>query len=148
MNNNTIFALSSASGQAGVAVIRVSGDKVLKIYELLTGKTLKEKLDERGYYSPEEAIEYMLQILDATKHIHDRGILHNDLKPDNMFLFYDGNIKLLDFGIATHIGEKPEDKANATIYYAAPEVLRSKEYSIRSDLYSLGIIFHIRSTTR
>ena len=110
------------------------------VYELLSGKTLKDILDERGFLSSEEAINYMLQILDATKHIHERGIIHNDLKPDNMFLFYDGNIKLLDFGIATHVDEKITEKANASINYAAPEVLRNKEYSIQSDVYSLGTI--------
>ena len=117
-------------------------DNFFIVYELLSGKTLKECLDERGHLSSEEAINYMLQILDATNHIHERGVIHNDLKPDNMFLFYDGNIKLLDFGIATHIGERDLEKANASILYASPEVLRSKEYSIKSDIYSLGIILY------
>ncbi|MCR4912096.1 MAG: serine/threonine protein kinase [Bacilli bacterium] len=117
-------------------------DNFFIVYELLSGKTLKECLDERGHLSVEEAINFMLQILDATKHIHERGVVHNDLKPDNMFLFYDGNIKLLDFGIATHIGERDLEKANASILYASPEVLRNKDYSVKSDLYSLGIILY------
>ena len=117
-------------------------DNFFIVYELLSGKTLKECLDERGHLSSEEAINYMLQILDATNHIHERGVIHNDLKPDNMFLFYDGNIKLLDFGIATHIGERDLEKANASILYASPEVLRNKEYSVKSDIYSLGIILY------
>lgn len=109
-------------------------------YEFLDGKTLKDFLDERGKLSPTEAINYMLQILDATKHIHNRDVIHNDLKPDNISMFYDGNIKILDFGIATHIGEEIDQKANASIAYAAPEVLRNKQFSVQSDIYSLGII--------
>lgn len=109
-------------------------------YEYLEGKTLKDFLDERGRFSVNETINYMLQILDATKHIHERGVIHNDLKPENMTMFYDGNIKILDFGIATHIGEEIDQKANASINYAAPEVLKNKQYSVQSDIYSLGTI--------
>lgn len=117
-------------------------------YEFLDGKTLKDFLDERGQLTSIEAINYMLQILDATKHIHDRGVIHNDLKPDNMSIFYDGNIKILDFGIATHIDEEMDQKANASIAYAAPEVLKNRKYSIQSDIYSLGIILYELLTCR
>lgn len=115
-------------------------DSFFIVYERLTGKTLKDVLDSRGHLSPEEAIDYMLQILTGTAHIHERGVIHNDLKPENMHRLYDGNIKLLDFGIAMHVDDEVEAKANATINYAAPEVLRYHQYSIQSDLYSLGII--------
>ena len=111
-------------------------------YEFLDGKTLKDYLDERGKLTSDETVNNMLQILDATKHIHERGVIHNDLKPENMHIFYDGNIKLIDFGIATHIGEEMDQKANASIIYAAPEVLRSKNYSVQSDIYSLGTILY------
>ena len=117
-------------------------------YEFLDGKTLKDFLDERGQLTSIEAINYMLQILEATKHIHDRGVIHNDLKPDNMTIFYDGNIKILDFGIATHIDEEMDQKANASIAYAAPEVLKNRKYSIQSDIYSLGIILYELLTCR
>ena len=110
-------------------------------YELMKGKTLKTYLDERSFLLPGEAVDILLQVLDATKHIHERGVIHNDIKPDNLFLFHDGNVKLLDFGIARHIGEKVyDDKTNASVVYAAPEVLRSAEFSIQSDIYSLGVV--------
>ena len=114
--------------------------KMFISYELATGKTLLEYLDNRSHLSKEEAVEYILQILSATKHIHERGIIHNDLKPGNMVKSFDGNIKLLDFGIASHLGDNFKDKVVASIQYAAPEVLTSKAYSIQSDIYSLGII--------
>ena len=109
------------------------------VFELMKGKTLKDLLDERGYLSKDDAINYVLQLLNATKHIHGRKVLHNDIKPENLFLFLDGDIKLIDFGIATHIGEEG-DKVNASILYTAPEVLRSGYYSIQSDIYSTGVL--------
>lgn len=110
-------------------------------FELMRGKTLKDMLDERGYISIEEATKILLQVLDATKHIHSRGVLHNDIKPENVFMFLDGNIKLIDFGIATHIGEEG-DKVNASILYTAPEVLRTGFYSVQSDIYATGVLFY------
>lgn len=109
-------------------------------YELMKGRTVKSFLDERGFLSEKEAIDYLLQVLEATKHIHERGIIHNDIKPENLFLFYDGNIKLLDFGIATHIDDEIDKTINASVIYTAPEVLRYKHLSIQSDIYSLGTV--------
>lgn len=110
-------------------------------YELLKGKTLKEVIDNRGRLSYDEAIDYIIQILDAVSHMHDKEIIHNDLKPDNIFLLRDGNIKLCDFGIATHIIEREHKETMGSVMYVAPEVLQNKKYSIQSDIYSLGIIF-------
>ena len=108
-------------------------------YELMKGSTLKEVLDKRGYLTKSEAIKVILQVLEATSYIHQRKVLHNDIKPENLFMLYDGNIKLLDFGIATHFGEKAS-KTNASISYAAPEVLRNGFYSVQSDIYSIGVV--------
>lgn len=109
-------------------------------YELMEGKTIKQYLDERGHLDEIEALGILLQVLDATNHIHERGIIHNDIKPDNLFLFHDGNVKLLDFGIAKHIDDEKPDRINATVIYSSPEVLRSADFSIQSDIYSLGVI--------
>ena len=108
-------------------------------FELMRGKTLKDLLDERGYLSKQDAFNYVFQLLDATKYIHERKVLHNDIKPENIFMFLDGNIKLIDFGIATHFDEEG-DKINASILYTAPEVLRSGHYSVQSDIYATGVL--------
>lgn len=107
--------------------------------ELMRGRTLKDMLDERGYLSLGDSLNYILQLLSATKHIHERKVLHNDIKPENVFIFLDGNLKLIDFGIATHIGEE-WDKVNASILYTAPEVLRNGFYSVQSDIYATGVL--------
>lgn len=111
-------------------------------YELMKGKTLKDYIDERGYLYPEESINIMLQILDGVKHIHSRDVIHNDLKPDNLFMFFDGTIKISDFGIASHLKDEMPDSLKVSVMYAAPEVLSKKMYSKQSDIYSLGIIFY------
>ena len=111
-------------------------------YELLKGKTLKEILDYRGSLSFDEALDYMLQILNAMHEIHSLGITHNDLKPDNLFLQIDGTIRVCDFGIATHISSKEEKHILGTVNYLAPEVILNKKYSVQSDIYSVGIIFY------
>lgn len=110
-------------------------------YELLKGKTLKEVLDNRSKLSSDEALDYMSQILDAIIHMHERKVLHNDLKPDNILLLSDGNIKLCDLGIASHFNEKIDKEVMGTVSYLAPEVLQARKYTEQSDIYSLGIIF-------
>ena len=111
-------------------------------YELLKGKTLKENLDNRGKLSIDETLDYMSQVLLGVNEIHELGVLHNDLKPDNLYLLYDGTIRIVDFGAATHISLKGEKHILGTINYVAPEVITNKKYSISSDIYSLGIIFY------
>ena len=111
-------------------------------YELLKGKTLKEILDTRGNLSFDESLDYMLQVLEGMSYVHSTGILHNDLKPDNLYLIYDGTIRICDFGIASHISSKEEKHILGTVNYLAPEVIQNKKYSIQSDIYSLGIIFY------
>ena len=110
--------------------------------ELLKGKTLKDVLDNRGKLSLDECIDYMLQILNATNHIHERGVLHNDLKLDNIFVQNDGYLKIIDFGISTHNNSKEKKNLLGSLNYLAPEVMISKKYSVQSDIYSLGIIFY------
>lgn len=111
-------------------------------YELLKGKTLKDILDNRGKISIDEALDYMSQILLGVKQMHELGILHNDLKPDNLYLLYDGTIRIVDLGAASHISSKIEKHILGTINYLAPEVVTSKKYSTQSDIYSLGIVLY------
>lgn len=117
-------------------------DRLYVSYELLKGKTIKDNLDSRGKLSIDEALDYMSQILLGVNEIHSLGVLHNDLKPDNLYLLYDGTVRIVDFGAATHILNKQEKHILGTIKYLSPEVILNKKYSVSSDLYSLGIIFY------
>jgi len=109
-------------------------------FELIKGKTLKEVLDNRGKLSFDEALDYLIQILDAVSNMHEKGILHNDLKPDNILLQFDGSIKICDFGIVTRVRSRPLKELRGTIKYLAPEVIQYHRQSCQSDIYSLGII--------
>ena len=111
-------------------------------YELLKGKTLKSILDNRGKLSFDECLNYMNQILLGSEMIHSRGILHNDFKPDNLYLLFDGTIRICDFGAASHITNKEKSQILGTANYLAPEVIVNKKYTVQSDIYSLGIIFY------
>ena len=111
-------------------------------YELLKGKTLKSILDNRGKLSFDECLNYMNQILLASEEIHNHAVLHNDFKPDNLYLLFDGTIRVCDFGAATHISSKEEKHILGTANYLAPEVILNKKYTVQSDIYSLGIIFY------
>lgn len=110
------------------------------VYEPIKGKTVKEALDERGHFTTAETINFMLQIFDALKQIHAREITHNDLKPDNIMLLHDGTLKLVDFGIATHVYDAAFEHLKASAQYVAPEVVQNKKYTVQSDIYSMGII--------
>lgn len=118
------------------------GDRPYVSYELLKGKTLKDSLDSRGKLSIDESLDYMSQVLLGVKEMHELGVLHNDLKPDNLYLLYDGTIRIVDFGAASHISGKAEKHILGTANYLAPEVVSSKKYSTQSDIYSLGIILY------
>lgn len=110
------------------------------VYELINGRIVKEVLDERGSFSNEETINYILQLLDGVREIHSHNILHNDLKPDNLMLSIDGAIKIVDFGIASHSDEGKFENLIGSAYYLDPEVVIKKEFTVQSDIYSLGII--------
>lgn len=118
------------------------GDRPYVSYELLKGKTLKDSLDNRGKLSIDESLDYMSQVLLGVKEMHELGVLHNDLKPDNLYLLYDGTIRIVDFGAASHISGKAEKHILGTVNYLAPEVVSNKKYSTQSDIYSLGIILY------
>lgn len=107
--------------------------------EYLDGQSLREVLTKKGRLTETEAIDYIRQILHGLAYAHEQGIIHRDIKPDNVFLLHDGRIKILDFGLAAAPGE--EDPAlEATIYYAPPEQIEGESEDARSDIYALGIM--------
>ena len=114
------------------------------VMEYIKSKSLKELLITRGTFSPLEACDIVYQLADALMHAHEHGVIHRDIKPQNVMMQYDGGVKLLDFGIAT-INDAPnitqKDMVVGSVHYMAPEVLKGASASPRSDVYSLGITF-------
>ena len=115
------------------------------VMEYVESKSLKDLLLTRGTFSPVEASDIVYQLADALMHAHEHGVIHRDIKPQNVMMQYDGGIKLLDFGIAT-ITDAPnitqKDMVVGSVHYMAPEVLKGKGASPKSDIYALGITFY------
>ena len=112
--------------------------------EYVDGRTLRDKLNLVSGHnlSPQEACQVMLQLTEGVSYIHEHGLLHRDLKPDNLFYLPDGSVKITDFGISSKIGEKATgDAITGTVYYCAPEILMGEPANVASDIYSMGIIF-------
>lgn len=111
--------------------------------EYIKGQTLRDKLNFTLSLSLSDACEVMLQLTSGIDYIHKHGIIHRDIKPDNLFYMSDGTLKITDFGIATPVGAKTgdDDSIQGTVYYCAPEILTGVSAGIQSDIYSMGIVF-------
>ena len=114
------------------------------VTELVNGKTLRESLALRGKFSFLEACDIMYQLCSAVYYAHQHGVIHRDIKPQNVFITADGTIKLGDFGIATfqnsaHVTRS--DVVVGSVHYLAPEISQGNPAAPQSDIYSLGITF-------
>ena len=112
--------------------------------EFIKGQNLKEVLDFRSALPVPEAVDYMLQLAGALSYAHQRGIVHRDIKPDNIYVMNDGTVKLGDFGIAQAGPEEFSEGQNeivGSVHYLAPEISLGKPASALSDIYSLGVTF-------
>lgn len=130
-----------------VKVFDVSfGDRIQYIVEeYIDGITLKEYLDQQKQIKWKEAIHFTVQILRALQHAHEKGIVHRDIKPQNIMLLQDGTIKVTDFGIARFSRNETRtmtDRAIGSVHYIAPEQARGDLTDEKTDLYSVGVMLY------
>ena len=131
------------------------------VMEFLEGQALGQAIFSEAPFSPEDAVGTLAYVLDALAVVHDAGVIHRDIKPDNIFLSEQGRpgkgktvVKLLDFGISKPIdAEGPSTLTQTgvimgTPYYMAPEQVRGKELDRRADLYAVGVILYEMLTSR
>ena len=139
-------AVAMLSNPNIVAVYDVSHSDAMEyiVMELVDGITLKQYMDKKGALPWREMLHFTKQIARALGHAHQRGIIHRDIKPQNIMLLRDGTIKVADFGIAALENEIYENDGQAigSIHYIAPEQARGEYPDARSDLYSLGVVMY------
>ena len=139
-------AVAMLSNPNIVAVYDVSHSDDIEyiVMELVDGITLRQYMDRRGALQWREVLHFTRQIARALAHAHERGIIHRDIKPQNVMMLRDGTVKVEDFGIAALENEAHESNGQAigSIHYIAPEQARGEMPDARSDLYSLGVVMY------
>ncbi|MGN0539367.1 MAG: Stk1 family PASTA domain-containing Ser/Thr kinase [Candidatus Fimenecus sp.] len=130
-----------------VRVYNVSfGDRIQYIVmEYVDGITLKEYIEQQGVVNWKEAVHFVGQILAALQHAHDKGIVHQDIKPQNIMLLQDGTIKVTDFGIARFSrtdSNVTSENAIGSVHYISPEQARGEMTDDKADIYSVGVVMY------
>ncbi len=134
-----------------MAVYDVSrgGDMDYIVMELIDGITLKQYVERRGKLNWPEALHFITQIMKGLSHAHSRGIIHRDIKPQNIMILRDGTVKVTDFGIAClSNGSNPSNEAIGSVHYISPEQAKGDYTDNRSDIYSAGVVLYEMLTSR
>ena len=134
-----------------VSVYDVSrGETEYIVMELIDGITLKQYMEKRGQLNWREALHFITQITKALSHAHSRGIIHRDIKPQNIMVLRDGSVKVADFGIArlANSANTLTQEALGSVHYMSPEQAKGDRTDARSDIYSAGVVLYEMLTGR
>ncbi len=120
------------------------------VMELIDGITLKQYMEKRGQLNWRESLHFITQIMRGLSHAHSRGIIHRDIKPQNIMVLRDGSVKVADFGIAclADSAQTLTQEALGSVHYISPEQARGDRPDARSDIYSSGVVFYEMLTGR
>lgn len=121
------------------------------VMEYIDGITLKEYIEQQGMLKWRDCVHFTIQILRALQLAHDRGIVHRDIKPQNVMLLSDGSIKVMDFGIARfsrEVENTDSEKTMGSVHYVSPEQASGTRTDERSDIYSVGVMMYEMLTGR
>lgn len=122
------------------------GDRLQYIVmEYIEGITLKEYIGQQGQLSWKETVYFLTQILRALQHAHDKGIVHRDVKPQNILLLENGTIKVTDFGIARMAHSETSTAAGSavgSVHYISPEQAKGEPTDNKADIYSVGVVLY------
>ena len=126
--------------------------KLCIVMDYADGGDLQSKIkDQKGaLFSENQILDWFVQICLAIKHVHDKRILHRDLKSQNIFMMRSCRIKLGDFGIARVLSSTKDNAKTmvGTPYYLSPEIIENKPYSFKSDIWALGVLLYEMCTLR
>lgn len=131
--------------------VGMDGENRYLVMEYVQGKTLKEVIREKGKLSETVAAQIAVRILSALQHAHSNGIIHRDIKPQNILVHENGHVKVADFGIA-QIANSPTltkgDNVMGSVHYFSPEQARGEAADVTSDIYSVGVVLYEMLTGR
>ncbi len=125
--------------------VGVEGEYRYLVLEYVSGNTLKEIVRQKGCLSTNTAIQIAIRILSALQHAHDNGIIHRDIKPQNVLVHSDGHVKVADFGIASMTNAYTIAKGDTvvgSVHYSSPEQAQGTAVDVTTDIYSTGVVLY------
>lgn len=149
VNESKAVAMLSHPNIVNIYDVAFGSDMKYIVMEYIDGIALNDYMQKKGKLTWKDAVHFADQILLALEHAHEKGIVHRDVKPQNIMLLKNGTVKVADFGIATlpNIETKAvQDKAIGTVYYMSPEQACGQPTDTAADLYSLGVMLYEMTT--
>ncbi|NLO86836.1 MAG: Stk1 family PASTA domain-containing Ser/Thr kinase [Clostridiales bacterium] len=131
--------------------VGVEGDYRYLVLEYVSGNTLKDVIRQKGRLNTATTIQIAIRILSALQHAHDNGIIHRDIKPQNVLMHLDGHVKVADFGIARMTNAFTISKGDTvvgSVHYSSPEQATGTVVEATSDIYSTGVVMYEMLTGR
>ncbi len=149
-NESKAIAVLSHPNIVRIFDVGYENDMQYIVMEYIDGITLKEYIEQQGLLKWRDCVHFTIQILRALQLAHDRGIVHRDIKPQNVMLMSDGSIKVMDFGIAMFSRQDHtlSEKTMGSVHYVSPEQARGTRTDEKSDIYSVGVMMYEMLTGR
>ncbi|MBR5296184.1 MAG: Stk1 family PASTA domain-containing Ser/Thr kinase [Clostridia bacterium] len=144
VNESRAIAMLSSEHIVDIYDVAFTGKRKYIVMEYIEGITLREYMHRNSPLGLEKSLDFIMQILSALQHAHEKGVVHRDIKPQNIMVQKNGKLKVTDFGIAqiSDLEKGSSGVAMGTVYYISPEQASGKTTTFSSDIYSAGIMLY------